>query len=171
RQGCVPRPGPRHEPGTSVPRSTHYDPLRRLSHAVLVQELGHVGVAHRLPLFPTWSNRSRAGFLCQEDGPRPKPGPVSNHVPLTSSSRMQGSQLNLEPCNLGFKVSVLFEDVKHPETVKFFQNINLALGIEESEVEPPTVVQLPGTDVEGALPSLRGEVAKLPVPTTVLAED
>src|SRR5690606_25375418 len=49
RQGCLPRPGPRHEPGTSVPRSTHYGPLRRLSHAVLVQELGHVVVAHLVP--------------------------------------------------------------------------------------------------------------------------
>src|SRR5690606_9003693 len=102
--------------------------------------------------------------------PRPKSGPVSNNV-QHHTSRMQGSQLNLGPCNLGFKVSVLFEDAKHPGTVKFFQNINLALGTAESEVEPPTAVQLQGTAAEGALPSLRGAVAKLPVPTTVLAED
>src|SRR5690606_5937112 len=102
--------------------------------------------------------------------PRPKSGPVSNNV-QHHTSRMQGSQLNLEPCNLGFKVSVLFEAVKHPETVKFFQNINLARGGGASGVERPTGVQLPGTDAEGAEPGRRGEVAKLPVPTTVLAED
>src|SRR5690606_34407006 len=49
--------------------------------------------------------------------------------------------------------------------------INLALGREESAVEPPTVAQLPGTDVAAALPSLRGQVAKPPAPTTALAAD